>query len=84
MPDQKATKQNEEIIELCISNSYRKATQEKELERIKLLTDALKDAKAAGEKIMGYDLESGRLRDISSKDSWKKTDTDRKCNEHQQ
>ena len=39
----------------------------KELERIKLLTDALKDAKAAGEKIMGYDLESGRLRDIAAK-----------------
>lgn len=58
---------NEEIIELCISNSYRKAAPEKELERIKLLTDALKDAKAAGEKIMGYDLESGRLRDIAAK-----------------
>lgn len=63
----KPRSKNEEIIELCISNSYRKATQEKELERIKLLTDALKDAKAAGEKIMGYDLESGRLRDIAAK-----------------
>lgn len=52
----KPRSKNEEIIELCISNSYRKATPEKELERIKLLTDALKDAKAAGEKIMGYDL----------------------------
>lgn len=63
----KPRSKNEEIIELCISNSYRKATPEKELERIKLLTDALKDAKAAGEKIMGYDLESGRLRDIAAK-----------------
>lgn len=63
----KPKSKNEEIIELCISNSYRKATPEKELERIKLLTDALKDAKAAGEKIMGYDLESGRLRDIAAK-----------------
>ena len=63
----KPRSKNEEIIELCISNSYRKATPEKELERIKLLTDALKDAKATGEKIMGYDLESGRLRDIAAK-----------------
>lgn len=63
----KPRSKNEEIIELCISNSYRKATPEKELERIKLLTDALKDAKEAGEKIMGYDLESGRLRDIAAK-----------------
>lgn len=63
----KPRSKNEEIIELCISNSYRKATPEKELERIKLLTDALKDAKAAGEKIMGYDLGSGRLRDIAAK-----------------
>lgn len=63
----KPRSKNEEIIELCISNSYRKAMPEKELERIKLLTDALKDAKAAGEKIMGYDLESGRLRDIAAK-----------------
>lgn len=63
----KPRSKNEEIIELCISNSYRKATPEKELERIKLLTDALKDAKAAGEKIMGCDLESGRLRDIAAK-----------------
>lgn len=50
----KPRSKNEEIIELCISNSYRKATPEKELERIKLLTDALKDAKAAGEKIREY------------------------------
>lgn len=69
----KPRSKNEEIIELCISNSYRKATPEKELERIKLLTDALKDAKAAGEKIMGYDLESGRLRDIAAKILGKKT-----------
>ena len=61
----KPRSKNEEIIELCISNSYRKATPEKELERIKLLTDALKDAKAAGEKIMGYDLESGRTEEHS-------------------
>ena len=31
----KPRSKNEEIIELCISNSYRKATPEKELERIK-------------------------------------------------
>lgn len=58
---------NEEIIELCISNSYRRATAEKELERVELLMNALKNAKESGEKIMGYDLESGRLRDIAAK-----------------
>lgn len=59
--------ENEEIIELCISNSYRRATAEKEIERVKLLMNALKNAKESGEKIMGYDLESGRLRDIAAK-----------------
>lgn len=63
----KPRNKNEEVIEICISNSYRRVSTEKELERIQMLMDALADAKTKGEQIMGYDLQSGRLRDIAAK-----------------
>ena len=68
----KPRNKNEEVIEICISNSYRRVSTEKELERIQMLMDALADAKTKGEQIMGYDLQSGRLRDIAAKITGKK------------
>ena len=48
------TTASEELKKLIYSKPK---NMKKNWKRIKLLTDALKDAKAAGEKIMGYDLE---------------------------
>lgn len=68
----KPRNKNEEVIEICISNSYRRVSTEKELKRIQMLMDALADAKTKGEQIMGYDLQSGRLRDIAAEITGKK------------
>lgn len=54
------------MIELIIANAYRNKTTKDLLEEEKRLKEALERMKAIGGKVKGYDLQSGRLRDVIS------------------
>lgn len=55
---------DEELIELIIANAYRTKTMSDMLQEEKHLKECLERMKAEGKKIKGYDLQSGRLRDV--------------------
>lgn len=55
---------DEEQIEIIIANAYRTKSVADMIEEEKRLKDALGRMKSEGKKIRGYDLESGRLRDV--------------------
>lgn len=55
--------QDEEQIEIIAANSYRDKTVKDILEEERRLKESLERLKAAGKKIKGYDLSTGRLRD---------------------
>jgi len=54
----------EEQIELIIANSYRSKTPADLMEEEKRLRESLQKLKDEGKKIRGFDLETGRLRDV--------------------
>lgn len=54
----------EEQIEIIIANAYRSKCVAEIVEEEKRLKESLEKMKAAGKKIKGYDLKSGRLRDV--------------------
>ena len=58
------TDQDEEQIEIIIANAYRDKCIAEIVEEEKRLKESLEKMKAAGKKIKGYDLNSGRLRDV--------------------
>ncbi len=55
---------DEEQIEIIIANAYRDKCIAEIVEEEKRLKESLEKMKAAGKKIKGYDLNSGRLRDV--------------------
>lgn len=57
---------DEEQIEIIIANSYRTKTVKDIIEEEQKLKIALENMRAAGKKIKGYDLNTGRLRDTIS------------------
>lgn len=57
---------DEEQVEIIIANSYRSKTISDMIEEETRLKASLERMKAAGKKIKGYDLQSGRLRDVIS------------------
>lgn len=54
----------EECIQLIIANDYRSKTIIDVMEEEKQLKETLQEMKENGEKLKGYDIESGRLRDV--------------------
>lgn len=56
--------EDEEQIEIIIANTYRDKTIMDMIEEETRLKESLERMKAAGKKIKGYDLQSGRLRDV--------------------
>lgn len=54
----------EEQVEIIIANAYRDKSIKDILEEEKRLKSALEKMKAEGKKIKGYDINSGRLRDV--------------------
>lgn len=65
---------DEELVELIIANAYRSKTVSDMLNEEQKLKECLERMKAEGKKLKGYDLQSGRLRDvIASKLSMSKT-----------
>ena len=57
---------DEEQVEIIIANAYRTKTTSDMIEEETRLKESLEHMKAAGKKIKGYDLQSGRLRDVIS------------------
>ena len=57
---------DEEQVEIIIANAYRTKTTSDMIEEETRLKESLERMKAAGKKIKGYDLQSGRLRDVIS------------------
>lgn len=57
---------DEEQVEIIIANAYRTKTISDMIEEETRLKASLERMKAAGKKIKGYDLQSGRLRDVIS------------------
>lgn len=57
---------DEEQVEIIITNAYRTKTTSDMIEEETRLKASLERMKAAGKKIKGYDLQSGRLRDVIS------------------
>ena len=57
---------DEEQVEIIIANAYRTKTTSDMIEEETRLKASLERMKAAGKKIKGYDLQSGRLRDVIS------------------
>lgn len=57
---------DEEQVEIIIANAYRTKTTSDMIEEETRLKASLERMKAAGKKIKGYDLQSGRLRDATS------------------
>lgn len=57
---------DEEQVEIIIANAYRTKTTSDMVEEETRLKASLERMKAAGKKIKGYDLQSGRLRDVIS------------------
>ncbi len=57
---------DEEQVEIIIANSYRTKTVSDMIEEETRLKASLERMKAAGKKIKGYDLQSGRLREVIS------------------
>ena len=57
---------DEEQVEIIIANAYRTKTVSDMIEEETRLKASLERMKAAGKKIKGYDLQSGRLRDVIS------------------
>ena len=57
---------DEEQVEIIIANTYRTKTISDMIEEETRLKASLERMKAAGKKIKGYDLQSGRLRDVIS------------------
>lgn len=57
---------DEEQVEIIIANAYRAKTISDMIEEETRLKASLERMKAAGKKIKGYDLQSGRLRDVIS------------------
>lgn len=57
---------DEEQVEIIIANAYRTKTTSDMIEEETRLKKSLERMKAAGKKIKGYDLQSGRLRDVIS------------------
>lgn len=57
---------DEEQVEIIIANAYRTKTTSDMIEEETRLKTSLERMKAAGKKIKGYDLQSGRLRDVIS------------------
>lgn len=57
---------DEEQVEIIIANAYRTKTISDMIEEETRLKTSLERMKAAGKKIKGYDLQSGRLRDVIS------------------
>lgn len=57
---------DEEQVEIIITNAYRTKTISDMIEEETRLKASLERMKAAGKKIKGYDLQSGRLRDVIS------------------
>lgn len=55
---------DEEQVEIIIANAYRTKTVTDMIEEETRLKASLERMKAAGKKIKGYDLQSGRLRDV--------------------
>lgn len=55
---------NEEQVEIIIANAYRNKSVADMIEEEKRLKEALEKMKAAGRQVKGYDLTSGRLRDV--------------------
>lgn len=55
---------DEEQIEIIIANAYRTKCIAEIVEEEKRLKESLEKMKAAGKQIKGYDLQSGRLRDV--------------------
>lgn len=55
---------DEEQVEIIIANSYRDKTVTDMIEEEQRLKESLERMKASGKQIKGYDLQSGRLRDI--------------------
>lgn len=56
--------EDEEQIEIIIANAYRLKSNKDLLEEEKRLKESLERMRASGKKIKGYDLQSGRLRDV--------------------
>ena len=57
---------DEEQVEIIIANAYRTKTTSDMIEEETRLKASLERMKVAGKKIKGYDLQSGRLRDVIS------------------
>lgn len=57
---------DEEQVEIIIANAYRTKTTSDMIEEETRLKASLERMKAAGKKIKGYELQSGRLRDVIS------------------
>ena len=57
---------DEEQVEIIIANAYRTKTVSDMIEEETRLKASLERMKAAGKKIKGYDLQSGRLREVIS------------------
>ena len=57
---------DEEQVEIIIANAYRTKTVSDMIEEETRLKESLERMKAAGKKIKGYDLQSGRLREVIS------------------
>lgn len=55
---------DEELVELIIANAYRTKTVSDMLQEEQKLKECLERMKAEGKKLKGYDLQSGRLRDV--------------------
>ena len=55
---------DEEQIEIIIANAYRLKSNKDLLEEEKRLKESLERMRASGKKIKGYDLQTGRLRDV--------------------
>lgn len=56
--------EDEEQIEIIVANAYREKTLPDIMEEAKRLKEALENMKKKHKKIMGYDLQQGRLRDV--------------------
>ena len=68
---------DEEQVEIIIANAYRNKSVADMIEEEKRLKESLEKMKAAGKQIKGYDLTSGRLRDvIASMDCLQKNTTE--------
>ncbi len=56
--------EDEEQIEIIVANAYREKTMPDIIEETKRLKEALENMKKKNKKILGYDLTTGRLRDV--------------------